>query len=79
MLTDGFNSEQSDPVVVADRIKAMGCSIHTRGIGGDQRAVAEELLRAISSRDQHGEPQYKFHTERAALVRDFGNIGRLTK
>ena len=46
---------------------------------GDPKAVAEELLRAIASPDYRGDPQYRFHTERAALVRDFGSIGRLTK
>jgi len=79
LLSDGFHNWGGDPLTTAASLKQCGCTIHTVGIGGDPRAVDEELLKRIASTDADGRPLYRFIGDKDGLVRHFAALGGLTK
>jgi Mg-chelatase subunit ChlD len=78
LLSDGYDC-QSDAVPVAEKLKARGGIIRTVGIGGSPEAVDEALLKHLASKDENGNPYYRFISDKMSLVRHFKDIGGLTR
>ena len=74
LFSDGWDTADSHPVAVADRLKKDGVFIETIGFGAEHEDVDERTLKAIAS-VHHGKAQYRFFTDPQELVTHITRTG----
>ncbi len=70
-LSDGHPADEAPAKRVSQKLKDAGVIIETVGIGGAPSDVGEEILKAMASLDENGNPRYRFIGDRQALLQDF--------
>lgn len=74
VLSDGFHTDgRPYPVDAAERLKATGVTIHTRGFAASQSDAEfdEQTLIQMASVDCNGKRLYRFHSDGDTLAKDF--------
>ncbi len=74
LLTDGEHLGSSNPVNIADKLKAIGVVIDCIGIGGSPKDVDEELLKQIASRNPDGSIRYCFIGDEDKLLQKYSSL-----
>jgi len=70
-LSDGHSFAKSSAKSTAKELREAGVILETVGIGGSPEDVDERLLKAMASKDEQGEPRYRFIGDRQALLVEF--------
>lgn len=70
-LSDGHPGDPGAAKREAKALKDAGVVIECVGIAASPAEVGEEILKAMASPDDRGDPRYRFISDRASLIRDF--------